>query len=178
MFSTLYGIYFPFWMHFKMSSRICSNLDQSKFLSYGNGLSRKSLHVQGSFYLVIRSFVRQKGLDGSILMCYLSKEHDSVILGNDRVKESSIIKSRPQSFRHSLKFHSKCKCLMTWSIHPGHWMLATIMKFIVRLKSYNQSVENAGIAFVKGDNERKWVPWKNRQTVMYNKQGQTNKAKD
>ena len=32
----------------------------------------------------------------------------------------SINKSCSQSFRRSLKFHSKCKRLMTWSIHPGH----------------------------------------------------------
>ena len=38
MFSTFYGTYFPFQMHFKMSSAICLNLDQSKILSSGNGL--------------------------------------------------------------------------------------------------------------------------------------------
>ena len=39
MLSTLYGIYFPFWMHFEMSSAICFNLDQSKILLSGNGLT-------------------------------------------------------------------------------------------------------------------------------------------
>ena len=39
MFSTLYGTYFSFQMHFKMSSAICFNLDQSKILSSGNGLT-------------------------------------------------------------------------------------------------------------------------------------------
>ena len=38
LFSTLYGTYFPFEMHFKMSSAISFNLDQSKILSSGNGL--------------------------------------------------------------------------------------------------------------------------------------------
>ena len=38
IFSTLYGIYFSFQMHFKMSSAICLNLDQSKILSSGSGL--------------------------------------------------------------------------------------------------------------------------------------------
>ena len=38
MFSTLYDAYFPFYMHFKMLSAICFNLDQSKILSSGNGL--------------------------------------------------------------------------------------------------------------------------------------------
>ena len=33
MFSTLYGIYFSFSMHFKMSSGICFSLDQSNLLS-------------------------------------------------------------------------------------------------------------------------------------------------
>ena len=33
-----YGTYFSFEMHFKMSSAICFNLDQSKILSSGNGL--------------------------------------------------------------------------------------------------------------------------------------------
>ena len=41
MFSTLYGSYFPIQMHFKMSSAICFNLDQSKILSSENGLSEK-----------------------------------------------------------------------------------------------------------------------------------------
>ena len=31
----------------------------------------------------------------------------------------SIIKSKLQYIRRSLEFHSKCKRLMTWSIHPG-----------------------------------------------------------
>ena len=39
MFSTLYGSYFPFYMHFKISSAIFFNLDQSKILSSGNGLN-------------------------------------------------------------------------------------------------------------------------------------------
>ena len=42
MFSTLYGTYFPFKMHFKMSSVICFHLDQSKILLSGNRL--KCLH--------------------------------------------------------------------------------------------------------------------------------------
>ena len=39
MFSTLYGTYFSFQMHFKMSSATCFNLDQSKILSSGNGVN-------------------------------------------------------------------------------------------------------------------------------------------
>ena len=39
MFSTLYGTYFPFYMHFKMSSAIYFNFDQTKILSPGNGLN-------------------------------------------------------------------------------------------------------------------------------------------
>ena len=39
MFSTLYGTYFSFQMHFKMSSVICFNLDQFETLSSGNGLT-------------------------------------------------------------------------------------------------------------------------------------------
>ena len=42
MFSTQYGTDFPFWMHFKMSSAICFDLDQSKILSSDNGLMRHS----------------------------------------------------------------------------------------------------------------------------------------
>ena len=41
MFSTLYGIYFSFQMHFKMSSAICFNLGQSKIFSSGNGLRKR-----------------------------------------------------------------------------------------------------------------------------------------
>ena len=39
MFSTLYGTYFPFYMHFKMLSVIRFNLEQSKNVSFGNGLT-------------------------------------------------------------------------------------------------------------------------------------------
>ena len=39
MFSTLYGTFFPFWMHFKMLSAIYFNLGQSRILSSGNGLN-------------------------------------------------------------------------------------------------------------------------------------------
>ena len=41
----------------------------------------------------------------------------------------SLIISWSQSVRCSLKFDSKCKRLMTWSIHPGHWMLAYTIHF-------------------------------------------------
>ena len=44
MFSTLYGTYISFQMHFKMSSTICFGLDQSKILSSGNWLIRVSIH--------------------------------------------------------------------------------------------------------------------------------------
>ena len=39
MFSTLYGTYFLFLMHLKMSSANSFNLDQSKILLSGNGLT-------------------------------------------------------------------------------------------------------------------------------------------
>ena len=38
-FSILYGIYFSFYWNFKMSPAMCFNLDQSKILSSGNGLT-------------------------------------------------------------------------------------------------------------------------------------------
>ena len=41
---------------------------------------------------------------------------------------------------------------------------------------YNQSVENAGVAFVKGANERSDFFRKNKQTVMYDEQVRTYKA--
>ena len=40
IFSTLYGTYFSFQMHFKVSSAICFNLDQSKILLSCNGLNQ------------------------------------------------------------------------------------------------------------------------------------------
>ena len=43
MFSTLYGTYLPFSMHFKKSSAICFNLDKTKILLSGNGLKGKSV---------------------------------------------------------------------------------------------------------------------------------------
>ena len=42
----------------------------------------------------------------------------------------------------------------------------------------NQSVENASVGFVKGAHERNKFFKKNKQTVMYDKQVRTNKAKD
>ena len=43
MFSTLYGTYFLFEMHYKMLSAIRFNLDQAKILSAGNGLKGSNL---------------------------------------------------------------------------------------------------------------------------------------
>ena len=39
MFSTLYGTYFSFQMHFQMSSAFCFYLEDAKILSSGNGLT-------------------------------------------------------------------------------------------------------------------------------------------
>ena len=44
--------------------------------------------------------------------------------------------------------------------------------------SIYQSVENASVAFVKGADERNDFFEKNKQTVMYDEQVRTNKAKD
>ena len=41
MFSILYGIYFSFWMQFKMLSAICFKLDQYKILLSGSGLKQE-----------------------------------------------------------------------------------------------------------------------------------------
>ena len=51
MFSTLYGTYFPFYMHFKISSAICFNLDQSKILSSCNGL------INHIYFVITKCFV-------------------------------------------------------------------------------------------------------------------------
>ena len=42
----------------------------------------------------------------------------------------------------------------------------------------NQIGENAGVAFVKGANERIEFFWKNKQKVMYDEQVRTDNAKD
>ena len=47
IFSSLYGTYFPFQMNFKMSSAVCLNLDQSKILSSGSGLTRDEAMREG-----------------------------------------------------------------------------------------------------------------------------------
>ena len=44
------------------------------------------------------------------------------------------------------------------------------------VKQINQSVENAGVAFVKGANERN--KFFEKKTVMYDERAQTNKAND
>ena len=43
MLSTLFSTYFPIQMHLKVSSAICFNLDQSKILSSGNGLTENKI---------------------------------------------------------------------------------------------------------------------------------------
>ena len=62
MFSTLYGTYFSFEIHFKMYSAICFNLDQSKILSSGKGLK-----VAIMMKIVINSLPTDKILDWSKL---------------------------------------------------------------------------------------------------------------
>ena len=49
MFSTLYDTYFSFQMHFKISSAICFNLEQSKILLSGNGLKMNISKAQLDF---------------------------------------------------------------------------------------------------------------------------------
>ena len=56
MFSTLCGTYFSFQMHSKMSSAICFNLDQSKILSSGNGLTLSQ--TSAGFYVYITSLLK------------------------------------------------------------------------------------------------------------------------
>ena len=51
MFSTLYGTYFSFQMHFKLLSAICFNLYQFKILSSGNELT----HYQMTNFRLIQS---------------------------------------------------------------------------------------------------------------------------
>ena len=46
------------------------------------------------------------------------------------------------------------------------------------LEEVNQSVENAGVAFVMGADERNEFFEKNKQTVMYDEQVRKNKVKD
>ena len=58
MFSTLYGTYFSFQMHFKMSSGICFNLDQLKSLSSGNGF--KLYHIMAAFDAVGETAFREQ----------------------------------------------------------------------------------------------------------------------
>ena len=55
IFSTLHGPYFSFEIHFKMSSAIFSNLDQSEILSFGNELKKKRI-VTSIFLLLLQSF--------------------------------------------------------------------------------------------------------------------------
>ena len=59
MFSTLYGTYFSFQMHFKMSA-ICVNLDQSKILLSGNGLVEVQTFWERKKMLLNQVFPRPK----------------------------------------------------------------------------------------------------------------------
>ena len=51
MFSILYGTYFSFQMHFKMSAFFFLNLDQPKILSSGNGLTLPNDKIVSQFKL-------------------------------------------------------------------------------------------------------------------------------
>ena len=52
------------------------------------------------------------------------------------------------------------------------------LRVIFLLQGLNQSVENAGVAFVKGAYGRNDKFEKNKRTVIYDGQVRTNKAKD
>ena len=57
MFSSLYCTYFSFKMHFKMSSAIGFNLNQSKILSSGFGIIRRDCFVKGLYRMMIKSII-------------------------------------------------------------------------------------------------------------------------
>ena len=61
MFSTLYGAYFSFYMHFL--SAICFKLDQSKILSSGNGHGLRVIFGLPRMGFVINSISNEKLLD-------------------------------------------------------------------------------------------------------------------
>ena len=64
-----------------------------------------------------------------------------------------------------------------------HHICASVARLpVYYIIEVNQSVENAGVAFLNGANERKKKEMsslkKNKQTVIYEEQVRTNKAKD
>ena len=74
LFSTLYGTYFSFQMHFKMSSAICFDLDQSKIFSSGNGLklSACNLHFLISMQVFFFTFFKTKFISlATLKFCHL-----------------------------------------------------------------------------------------------------------
>ena len=68
MFSTLYDTYFSLSMHFKMSSAISLNLDQSKNFSSGNGLRIYIYYNMGGGWHIIFKNYNASGvlIDGGI----------------------------------------------------------------------------------------------------------------
>ena len=90
MFSTLYGTYFLFEMHFRISSAICFNLDKSKILSSVNGLmslQNMSIHITlhidlGQNFMLSVSFLYVNLLlDDKILDWFKLKEIADDIVG-------------------------------------------------------------------------------------------------
>ena len=79
LFSTLYGTYFPFQIHFEMSSAICFNLDQSKILLSGNGLNTCTSYWQFSLF---PSFFQTPSCQGSFT---LSKTTNYRLFQTERV---------------------------------------------------------------------------------------------
>ena len=75
LFSTLYGTYFSFSIHFKMSSAICFNLDQSKILSSDNGLKGNGA-TQGSYISLfqLESFFDSDFIQSKKALFYLSAD--------------------------------------------------------------------------------------------------------
>ena len=77
MFSTLYCSYFSFEMHFKRSSAICFNLDQSKILLSDNGIMNNALAKRGltliDFYCLALS---QQAL---IFMCLQDRSYENSV---------------------------------------------------------------------------------------------------
>ena len=59
MLSALYVTFFPFYMHFKISSAICFYLDQSKILSSGKGLNPFCRTFTGSISGMVLFFMQK-----------------------------------------------------------------------------------------------------------------------
>ena len=116
MFSTLYGTYFLFEMHFRISSAICFNLDKSKILSSVNGLmSLQNMSIHITLHIDLgQNFML------SVSFLYVNLLPDDKILDWFKLKEiADDIAGKRENAGHQ-HFHLLLQCFLPYQNRKLH----------------------------------------------------------